>query len=81
VHLLLPLLSSLLYVGGALFIKQAAGHGVGLWRTTFVANMICGALFNVLWFLGGLFPPLSMWWQPAVVGLLLLARAHPARGR
>lgn len=72
-YLLLPLLSSVLYVGGALLLKQAGGHGVGLWRTTFVANLICGALFNVLWFLGGTFPAIALWWQPAVVALLFLA--------
>jgi drug/metabolite transporter (DMT)-like permease len=73
VYLLLPLASSVLYVCGALFLKQAGGHGVGLWRTTFVANLICGALFNVLWFLGGSFPSFALWWQPAVVALLFLA--------
>jgi drug/metabolite transporter (DMT)-like permease len=63
----------MLYVGGALFLKQAGGHGVGLWRTTFVANLICGASFNVLWFLGGNFPSVALWWQPAVVALLFFA--------
>ncbi len=71
-YLLLPLLSSLLYVGGALFLKQAGGYGVGLWRTTFVANLICGVSFNILWFLGGRFPSITLWWQPAVVALLFL---------
>ncbi len=72
-YLLLPLLSSVLYVGGALFLKQAGGFGVGLWRTTFVANLICGVSFNVLWFLGGSFPSVTQWWQPALVALLFLA--------
>ncbi len=72
-YLLLPLLSSVLYVCGALFLKQAGGYGVGVWRTTFVANLICGAAFNVLWFLGGTFPAVTLWWQPAVVALLFLA--------
>ena len=72
-YLLLPLLSSLLYVGGALFLKQAGGYGVGLWRTTFVTNLICGASFNVLWFLGGKFPSVALWWQPSVAALLFFA--------
>lgn len=72
VYLLLPLLSSVLYVCGALFLKEAGGYGVGLWRTTFVTNLICGVTFNVLWFLGGTFPPVNLWWQPAVVALLFL---------
>lgn len=71
-YLFLPLLSSLLYVGGALFLKQAGGYGVGLWRTTFVANLICGVAFNVLLLLGGTFPVITLWWQPAVVALLFL---------
>lgn len=72
VYLFLPLLSSLLYVCGALFLKQAAGHGVGVWRTTFVTNLICGLAFNVLWFLGGTFPEATVWWQPALVALLFV---------
>lgn len=72
-HLLLPLFSALLYVCGALFLKQASGHGVGVWRTTFVANYICAALFACLWFLGGELQPLERWWQPALVASLFLA--------
>ncbi|HAV61994.1 MAG TPA: hypothetical protein DCY13_06480 [Verrucomicrobiales bacterium] len=73
VHLFLPLISALLYVGGALFLKQATLHGVGVWRTTFVANLICAVLFAGLWPLGGELQPASTWWQPAVVAFLFLA--------
>ena len=71
--LLLPLVSSVLYVFGALFLKQAGTHGVGFWRISFVANLICGVSFSVLWLLGGTFPPLSLWWQPALVATLFVA--------
>lgn len=72
-HLFLPLVSALLYVAGALFLKQASGHGLGVWRTTFVANFICALLFSGLWLLGGQLQPLAQWWQPAVVAALFLA--------
>lgn len=71
--LLLPLLSSVLYVFGALFLKQAGSHGVGFWRISFVANLICGVSFSVLWLLGGSVPSLSLWWQPALVAALFVA--------
>jgi drug/metabolite transporter (DMT)-like permease len=73
VYLVLPLFSSLLYVAGALFVKQAAVSGVGIWRTTFVANLICAALFPWLLLLGGRFPDWTLWWQPAVVAFLFLS--------
>jgi drug/metabolite transporter (DMT)-like permease len=73
VHLLLPLLSSFLYVAGALFVKQAAGLGVGAWRTAFVANLVCAFFFLFLVGLRGEAFYLELLWQPALVGLLFLA--------
>jgi drug/metabolite transporter (DMT)-like permease len=70
---LLPLASSLLYVLAVLFLKQASDRGVGLWRTTLVTNLFCGALFTTLAFLGGRFPEPALWYQPALVGLIFLA--------
>lgn len=72
-HLFLPLLSAILYVVAALFIKQASSFGVGLWRTTFVANLICSLLFSSLIFLGGQIPDDATWWQPALVAFLFLS--------
>ena len=68
---LFPLLAALLYAFGALVLKRSSDLGVGLWRTTFVANWIVAALFSSLWFLGG--PPVKMelLWQPAVIALCL----------
>ena len=71
-HLLFPLLSSLLYVGGALFIKRCAELGVGVWRTAFVSNLASALLFMPLWALGGGGQPWNQFWQPAVVALLLV---------
>jgi drug/metabolite transporter (DMT)-like permease len=67
--LILPLLSALLYVVGALLMRRAADFGVGFWRTTFVANVICAVVFSPLLLLGGQFH-LRLLWQPAVVALL-----------
>ncbi len=72
-YLLLPLLSAVLYVCAALFLKQAGTRGASLWAMTVVANLICAVSFSALWVLGGQMPPVSLWWQPAVVALLFLA--------
>src|SRR5262245_19590592 len=69
--LLLPLMSAVLYVLGALLMRRAADFGVGFWRTTFVANLICAATFSPLLFLGGTFH-LRLLWQPAIVAVLFL---------
>jgi drug/metabolite transporter (DMT)-like permease len=70
--LALPLVSAMLYVIGALLMRRAADYGVGFWRTTFVANLICAAVFAPLLLLGGKFH-LHLLWQPAVVALLFVA--------
>ena len=72
-HLLLPLLSSVLYVAAAMLLKRAADLGVGVWRTAFVGNIVGAALFTALLALGGPGQPWTMLWQPAVVALLLVA--------
>ena len=66
-----PLLAALLYAFGALVLKRSSDLGVGLWRTTFVANLIVAALFSMLWLLGG--PPVEkeLLWQPGVIAMCL----------
>ncbi|MBL9130226.1 MAG: DMT family transporter [Verrucomicrobiaceae bacterium] len=68
---LFPLLAALLYAFGALVLKRSSDLGVGLWRTTFVANVIVAALFSFLWLLGG--PPVEkeLLWQPGVIAMCL----------
>jgi drug/metabolite transporter (DMT)-like permease len=66
---LLPLTSAMLYVTGALLMRRAADFGVGFWRTTFVANLICALVFSPLLLLSGQFHP-QLLWQPALVALL-----------
>src|SRR5687767_2839756 len=70
--LFMPLASAVLYVVGALFLRRAADFGVGFWRTTFIANMICAIVFSTLLLLGGSFRS-ALLWQPAVVALLFTA--------
>lgn len=66
-----PLLAALLYAFGALVLKRSSDLGVGVWRTTFVANVIVAGLFSFLWLLGG--PPVEkeLLWQPGVIAMCL----------
>lgn len=68
---LFPLIAALLYAFGALVLKRSSDLGVGLWRTTFVANLIVAALFSLLWLLGG--PPVEreLLWQPGIIAMCL----------
>jgi drug/metabolite transporter (DMT)-like permease len=68
----LPLASSLLYVIAALFLKQAAARGIGVWRTGFVCNLVTAAMFLLLWPLGGELPGLGELWKPGVVAVLFV---------
>lgn len=73
VHLLIPLLCAFIYVIGALTMKRAAELGVGVWRTSFVANWVVFLVFLPLWWMmGGRLHPLQHYWQPAVSALLFL---------
>jgi drug/metabolite transporter (DMT)-like permease len=72
-YLLLPFVASLLYVFGALFLKDASVRGVGVWRTTVVANLIFSAVFGMLWFLGGTLREPAAWIQPATAAALFFA--------
>ncbi|MBC8039129.1 MAG: EamA family transporter, partial [Opitutaceae bacterium] len=69
-HLFFPLASSFGYVLAVLLLKRSADWGVGVWRTTFVSNVVIGLVFSSLLTLGGPGQPVSMWWQPVVGGLL-----------
>lgn len=71
-HLLLPLASSVIYVVGALLVRRAADLGVGVWRTTFVSNVVSGLCFLPLLALGGSDRPWSEAWQPGLIALLLV---------
>jgi drug/metabolite transporter (DMT)-like permease len=72
-YLLLPFAASLLYVFGAIYLKDASSRGVGVWRTTVVTNVIFSIIFSSLWFLGGRLPEFAAWIQPATAAALFLA--------
>lgn len=70
VHLFFPLISSFSYVLAVLLVKRASTYGVGVWRTTFIANVAMALCFLPLFFLGGPGQPAAMLWQPALTSLL-----------
>lgn len=65
--ILLCLLAAFMYAAGALVVKRAAEFGVGVWRTAFVANVLCALVFQPLLVFGGHFEA-TLWWQPVVTG-------------
>lgn len=73
-YLLIPLACGLLYGLGMLTLKRADELGVGVWRTTFIANWAAALLFLPLWLARG-FAPVAWtdYWQPAVSALIFLA--------
>lgn len=71
-HLLLPLLASLLFVCGLIFIKRAGAVGVGPWTITFLANQSAMLVFSSLWLMGGPGQPWSSLWQPAIIAWLYI---------
>jgi drug/metabolite transporter (DMT)-like permease len=72
-HLLLPLVSAVVYVIGALLLKRASDLGADIWRTTRVINYTSLLVAAPLWWLGGTIPPPSSWWQPPVAAVLFFA--------
>lgn len=66
-----PLIAALLYTFSALIMKRSSELGVGLWRTTFVANIVVAILFSLLWLLGGPEVETGLLWQPGVIALCL----------
>ena len=68
---ILPSLAALIYVFSALLLKRSSDHGVGLTRTTFMANIIAALLFSLLWLLGGKDVEPALIWQPTVIALCL----------
>lgn len=72
-HLLIPLACAFTYVMAALAFKRAAELGVGVWRTTFVANWTAFLAFLPLWFAAG--RPVAepaLYWQPALAAAFFL---------
>jgi drug/metabolite transporter (DMT)-like permease len=76
-HLLIPLACAFTYVLAALAFKRAAELGVGVWRTTFVANWTACLAFLPLWLAAGRpVVELTLYWQPALAaGFFLLGQS------
>ena len=72
-HLLLPLISGIVYVVGALLLKRASDLGSDVWRTTRIINYATAAVAVPLWLLGGTIPSSSLWWQPPAAATLFFA--------
>ena len=68
VQSVLILVAAVVYAAGVLVVKRSAELGVGVWRTAFVANVVCGILFQPLWWFGGRIR-WDLWWQPLIVAL------------
>ena len=69
-HLLLPLVSAIVYVIGALLLKRASDLGADIWRTTRIINYTSALVAAPLWVLGGTIPVSAVWWQPPVAAVL-----------
>jgi len=72
-HLLLPLVSAIVYVAAALLLKRASDLGADVWRTTRVINYTAALVAVPLWMLGGTIPASTLWWQPPLAGVLFYA--------
>ena len=72
IHLLMPLGSSVLVILGLLLLKRAQEHGASAWTTMILVCWASGAVFILLTLLGGTMQPVSLWWQPALIGGLYL---------
>lgn len=71
---LIPLACAVMYVIGALAVKRATAFGVGVWRTSFLSNLVLAVLFVPVWFrYGGQVHPVADYWQPAVTALFFFA--------
>ncbi|WP_161604482.1 DMT family transporter [Roseiconus nitratireducens] len=72
-HLLFPLLASVLFASGLLFLKRATVAGTNPWTVTLVANLWAATLFSSFWFLESDPIPWALAWQPALVALFYVS--------
>jgi drug/metabolite transporter (DMT)-like permease len=63
----------MLVVFGLLNLKQAQQRGMSTWTSMIVVSWVCACVFPALAFMGGTMQPLSLLWQPAIIGGLFLA--------
>ena len=65
--------SSILTVLGLLLLKRAQAQGTSTWTTLIVVTWTTAVAFSALTLIGGTMQPLSLVWQPVIVGALFLA--------
>jgi drug/metabolite transporter (DMT)-like permease len=68
-HLLFPLFSSVVFVIGMMFARQAISRGASPWTGTFLANLWLGLSWLGVELSQPGMLPLAGWWQAALVGL------------
>ena len=69
----MPFTSSVLAIVGLLFMKRAQQLGVSTWSTMILTAWSSALVFTALTLLGGTMQPVTLLWQPAVIGGLFLA--------
>lgn len=67
-HLLFPLFSSVVFVIGMMFARQAISRGASPWTGTFLANLWLGISWLSVELSQPGMLPLAGWWQAALVG-------------
>ena len=73
IHLLLPFCSSVLVVFGLLNLQRAQLRGASTWTSMILVCWTSAGVFPALVFLGGTMQPVTLLWQPAIIGCLFLA--------
>lgn len=68
----LPLLAAILFAFATLCLKGSTRYGIDTWRINFVSNLITAIAFQPFWLACTSLPPISQWWQPAVVAGLYI---------
>jgi len=71
-HLLFPLLASLLFVCGLLLLKRATLAGANPWTVSLVANLWAATFFSAFWMLESHPIQPSLLWQPALVAVFYI---------
>jgi drug/metabolite transporter (DMT)-like permease len=73
VRLLLPLISAIAYVVGALLLKRASDLGADVWRTARITNYLTALASLTLIAFGGIIPASTEWWHAPFAALLFYA--------
>lgn len=68
----LPLSAAILFAFATLSLKKSSHSGIDIWRINFVSNLVTAILFQPFWIGTTSLPPVSLWWQPAVVATLYI---------